>query len=182
MKGQPSGPSGRQITQYIAYLYQEYSSRLYCSAFHCTSNKSTAEDAVQRVFERVLLYPTAVLNVPEDEVLFFLFAILRNVMRTIASEEEKNAHLPLNYEDGLESYDLADPEDAYLRFINLQSTKDKLSKLKPELCDIMIFHYVYGFKNREIADMFRISERAVKKRISVAKKELRKMFRKEDFL
>ena len=54
--------------------------------------------------------------------------------------------------------------------------------MKPELCDIMIFHYVYGFKNREIADMFRISERAVKKRISVAKKELRKMFRKEDFL
>lgn len=182
MKGQTSCPSGRQTTEYIAHLYQEYSSKLYCSAFKYTSNKSTAEDGVQRVFERVLLYPKAVLNVPEDEVLFFLFAILRNVMKTIALEEEKNSHLPLNYEDGLESYDLADPEDAYLRFINLQSTKEKLSQLKPELCDPMIFHYVYGFKNQEIADMFHITERTVKRRISLAKKELRKMFRKEDFL
>lgn len=46
----------------------------------------------------------------------------------------------------------------------------------------MIFHYCYGFKYREIADIFHISERAVKKRIATAKKQIKTMFRKEDFL
>ena len=52
----------------------------------------------------------------------------------------------------------------------------------PDFRDTIIFHYFYGFKYSEIACMFHISERAVKKRIAVAKKRVRTMFQKEDFL
>ena len=43
----------------------------------------------------------------------------------------------------------------------------------------VLFHNQY---HREIADIFHISERAVKKRIATAKKQIKTMFRKEDFL
>lgn len=181
MKRQTLRPVGSQVTEYIAHLYKEYAGKIFYAAFKYTSDKHTAEEAVQRVFEKALMYPQSILNVPEEEILYFLSAMLRNVMYTMADEEKKNSHLSLDYEDGNESYHLEDPENAYLRFINLESVKEKLAKLKPPLCDTMLFHYVYGFKYREIADMFHISERAVAKRIALAKKELRKMFRKEDF-
>ena len=42
----------------------------------------------------------------------------------------------------------------------------------------------FNWNNLEIniADIFHISERAVKKRIATAKKQIKTMFRKEDFL
>ena len=181
MKRETLRPVGSQVTEYVAHLYKEYAGKLFYAAFKHTSDKHIAEEAVQRVFEKALLYPKSILNVPEEEVLYFLSAMLRNVMYTMADEEKKNSHLSLDYEDGNESYHLEDPDNAYLRFIDLESVKEKLARLKPPLCDAMLFHYVYGFKYREIADMFHISERAVAKRIALAKKELRKMFRKEDF-
>ena len=144
MKGNGHSKNKQYTSEYIALLYQKYSYKLYHSAFRYTSNISTAEDGVQLVFEKILLHPKTALEVPEDEILYFLFAILRNVMYTI--------------------------------------TKDIFSKLKPSLRDTMIFHYCYGFKYREIADIFHISERAVKKRIATAKKQIKTMFRKEDFL
>lgn len=170
MKGNGHSKNKQYTSEYIALLYQKYSYKLYHSAFRYTSNISTAEDGVQLVFEKILLHPKTALEVPEDEILYFLFAVLRNVMYTITKDEAKNSHFPLGYDEDINnSPDLTDSEDVF-------------SKLKPSLRDTMIFHYCYGFKYREIADIFHISERAVKKRIATAKKQIKTMFRKEDFL
>lgn len=180
-KGHPK--TKQYVSEYIACLYQRYARKLYHSAFRYTSNKSTAEDGVQLVFERLLSYPKTALEVPEDEVLYFLFAVLRNVMYTITKDETKNSHFPLEYDESDDkSLDLMDPEDVFIRVIHLECIKSIFSTLSPELGDTMIFHYCYGFKYHEIATMFHISERAVKKRIAVAKKQIKTMFRKEDFL
>lgn len=125
MKGNGHPTNNQNISEYVALLYQKYSHKLYCNAFHYTSNPSIAEDGVQQIFEKILLHPDTALHVPEHEIIYYLFAIQRNVMYT------------LNF---------------------------------------------YGFKYSEIACMFHISERAVKKRIAVAKKRVRTMFQKEDFL
>ena len=90
---------------------------------------------------------------------------------------------PLDYDDGNDiSRNLIDPEDLFIRYIYLDSLKIIFSTLTPDFRDTIIFHYFYGFKYSEIACMFHISERAVKKRIAVAKKRVRTMFQKEDFL
>ncbi|MGN0418286.1 RNA polymerase sigma factor [Anaerostipes faecalis] len=174
-------PDKKYDSQIIAEYYCQYANKLYNAAFKYTSNKSNAEDAVQVVFEKVLRYPTTILKIQEDQVLFFLLVILRNVMMTIEKEYHKHDHLPLDYEDGNESYCLEDPMDAYIHLISLESVKEKLSALKPPLRDTLLLHYVYGFKYKEIAATFDVSERTIKKRIALAKKELRAMFRKEDF-
>ena len=83
MKGNGHSKNKQYTSEYIALLYQKYSYKLYHSAFRYTSNISTAEDGVQLVFEKILLHPKTALEVPEDEILYFLFAVLRNVMYTI---------------------------------------------------------------------------------------------------
>ena len=165
MKGDGHSKNKQYTSEYIALLYQKYSYKLYHSAFRYTSNISTAEDGVQLVFEKIL------------------FAVLRNVMYTITKDEAKNSHFPLGYDEDINnSPDLTDSEDVFIRVIHTECIKNIFSKLKPSLRDTMIFHYCYGFKYREIADIFHISERAVKKRIATAKKQIKTMFRKEDFL
>lgn len=181
MKG--NGHSKQYTSEYIALLYQKYSRKLYHSAFHYTSNSSTAEDGVQLVFEKILLHPKTALEVPEDEILYFLFAVLRNVMYSITKDEAKNTHFPLIYdESNYKSLDLTDPEDVIIRVIHIECINTIFSKLTPELRDTLIFHYCYGFKYHEIASMFHISERAVKKRVATAKNQIRTIFQKEDFL
>ena len=183
MKGIGHSKTKQYTSEYIALLYQKYAHKLYRNAFRYTSNRSTAEDGVQLVFEKILLHPNTALEVPEDEILYFLFAVLRNVMYTITKDEAKNSHFPLGYDDDEDkSPDLMDSDDIFIRVIHLECIKNIFSKLTPALRDTMIFHYCYGFKYYEIASMFHISERAVKKRIAVAKKQTKTMFRKEDFL
>ncbi|HRL31566.1 MAG TPA: RNA polymerase sigma factor [Anaerostipes hadrus] len=177
MKGNGHPTNNQNISEYVALLYQKYSHKLYCNAFHYTSNPSIAEDGVQQIFERILLHPDTALHVPEHEIIYYLFAIQRNVMYTLTTDEYKNSHYPLDYDDQKKYLYLI--KDSY---IYLDSLKIIFSTLTPDFRDTIIFHYFYGFKYSEIACMFHISERAVKKRIAVAKKRVRTMFQKEDFL
>lgn len=174
-------PVGHEITKKIALIYEKYAHRLYYTAFNYTSDQHEAEEAVQQVFESIILSPNTILSIPEDEIIYFLYTILRHTIYAMNKEKQKNSHLSLDYDNRSGYYNLKDPEDAYMRYINLISLKEKISHLKPHLRDTILFYYVYGFKHREIAEMFHISERAVRKRISHSKKEMRKMFRKEDF-
>lgn len=183
MNGKKGNSKTAQYTsEYIAFLYQKYAHKLYLSAFRYTSNKSTAEDGVQLVFEKLLLHPNTALAVPEDEILYFLFTILRNVMYTITKTEAKNSHFPLWYDDNDRFSNLIDSEDTFIRVIHIECIKNIFSKLNPSLRNTMIFHYCYGFKYHEIASIFHISERAVKKRIFIAKRQINSIFQKEDFL
>lgn len=48
MKGNGHPTNNQNISEYVALLYQKYSHKLYCNAFHYTSNPSIAEDGVQQ--------------------------------------------------------------------------------------------------------------------------------------
>lgn len=62
MKGNGHPTNNQNISEYVALLYQKYSHKLYCNAFHYTSNPSIAEDGVQQIFERILLHPDTALH------------------------------------------------------------------------------------------------------------------------
>lgn len=146
MKGNGHPTNNQNISEYVALLYQKYSHKLYCNAFHYTSNPSIAEDGVQQIFEKILLHPDTALHVPEHEIIYYLFAIQRNVMYTLTMDEYKNSHYPLDYDDGNDiSRNLIDPEDLFIRYIYLDSLKIIFSTLTPDFRDTIIFHYFYGF-------------------------------------
>lgn len=179
MKLRKRKPVGKQTIKYIEQLYTAYSKRMYYIANNYVKDPNLAQDIVQIVFERALLYPNTILKVPQDEIIFFLTTMVRNTAFSILKEEKNNAHEELVYDNGNEGDYVEDPTDNYLQMIDLESLKEKLNKLPARLRDTLLFRYVYGFKCKEIAEMFEITERSVKMRCSEARRELKSFFEED---
>lgn len=161
-------PIGKKNIKYIEELYAEYSKRLFFIARKYVENEDFAEDVVQSAFAKVLTYPDGILKVPRDEAY------------DIIQEEKDNEHESLVYDDGTEGDFIEDPRDNYLQMIDLDSLKYNLSRMKRRHRDTLLFRYVYGLKCKEIADIFKISERTVKIRCSEARVQLKKMMEEDE--
>ena len=173
-------PIGKKNIKYIEELYALHSRRLFYIARNYVRDTDLAEDVVQSVFENVLSYPDGILRVSKEEVFYFLAAILKNEALDILQREKNNEHESLIYEDGMEGDFIEDPRDNYLQMIDLDSLKNNLARLDRRQRDTLLFRHVYGLKCKEIADIFKISERTVKNRCSEARNQLKKMMEEDD--
>ena len=173
-------PIGKKNIKYIEELYAEYSKRLFFIARKYVENEDFAEDVVQSAFAKVLTYPDGILKVPRDEVFYFLSTVLKHEAYDIIQEEKDNEHESLVYDDGTEGDFIEDPRDNYLQMIDLDSLKYNLYRMKRRHRDTLLFRYVYGLKCKEIADIFKISERTVKIRCSEARVQLKKMMEEDE--
>lgn len=173
-------PIGKKNIKYIEELYAEYSKRLFFIARKYVENEDFAEDVVQSAFAKVLTYPDGILKVPRDEVFYFLSTVLKHEAYDIIQEEKDNEHESLVYDDGTEGDFIEDPRDNYLQMIDLDSLKYNLFRMKRRHRDTLLFRYVYGLKCKEIADIFKISERTVKIRCSEARVQLKKMMEEDE--
>ena len=163
-------PIGKKNIKYIEELYAEYSKRLFFIARKYVENEDFAEDVVQSAFAKVLTYPDGILKVPRDEVFYFLSTVLKHEAYDIIQEEKDNEHESLVYDDGTEGDFIEDPRDNYLQMIDLDSLKYNLSRMKRRHRDTC----------KEIADIFKISERTVKIRCSEARVQLKKMMEEDE--
>ena len=164
-------PIGKKTIKYIEKLYEAYSRKLFCIAKNHVKDNDLAQDVVQSVFEKALVYPESILKVQEEEVFYFL---------TLLKNEKNNEHESLTYEDGSEGDFVEDPRDNYLQMIDLESLKQNLAALPRRHRDTILFRYVYGLKCKEIADLFRITERSVKNRCKEARELLRQMMEADE--
>ena len=158
-------PIGKKTIKYIEKLYEAYSRKLFCIAKNHVKDNDLAQDVVQSVFE---------------EVFYFLTAITKNESFTLLKNEKNNEHESLTYEDGSEGDFVEDPRDNYLQMIDLESLKQNLAALPRRHRDTILFRYVYGLKCKEIADLFRITERSVKNRCREARELLRQMMEADE--
>lgn len=180
MKLRRRKPIGKHAIRYIEKLYAMYARRLFFTAKDYVKDKNMAEDVVHMVFANILTYPNGIMSVPEDEVVYFLTALIRHESYHVLEDQKKNDHESLTYENGQEGDFVEDPNDNYLQMIDLYTLKEKLSKLPSRQKDALLFRYVYGFKCKEIADMFHISERSVKVRCAEARKKLKNLLEKDN--
>ena len=95
-------PIGKKTIKYIEKLYGAYSRKLFYIAKNHVKDDDLAQDVVQSVFEKALVYPEGILKVPEKEVFYFLTAITKNESFTLLKNEKNNEHESLTYEDGSE--------------------------------------------------------------------------------
>ena len=95
-------PIGKKTIKYIEKLYEAYSRKLFCIAKNHVKDDDLAQDVVQSLFEKALVYPESILKVPEEEVFYFLTAITKNESFTLLKNEKNNEHESLTYEDGSE--------------------------------------------------------------------------------
>ena len=86
-----------------------------------------AEDVLQNVFEKALLYSEKILELPDEKAFTFLYVIVRNTAYDMIKVESRNNHEELTYEDGEDSEYLIDPNDYYMEYIDLNVMVDKIA-------------------------------------------------------
>lgn len=172
-------PIGKKTVKYIEELYDTYSRKLFYIAKNYVKNTDLAEDVVQSVFEKALVYPEGILKVPKEEAFYFLAVITKNESFSLLKNEKSNEHESLTYENGAEGDFIEDPRDNYLQMIDLETLKQNLAALSQKHRDTLLFRYVYGLKCKEIADILGITERSVKNRCSEARNQLKRMMEED---
>lgn len=100
MKRRKNKPPTKSAVDYIELLYNKYAPKLKYVAKQYIHNDTLAEDVLQNVFEKALLYSEKILELPDEKAFTFLYVIVRNTAYDMIKVESRNNHEELTYEDG----------------------------------------------------------------------------------
>ncbi len=126
------------------------------------ANRQDAEDALQETFLKVLKKNPDFTDREHEKA--WLIRVAVNVCKDIRRFNFRNAHADI---EELSEYlpDVARDESCGLL--------EEVLKMKPKYREMVILHYVEGYKLHEIAGICRISVGAAKKRLQYARDSLR---------
>lgn len=72
-------------------------------------------------------------------------------------------------------------DDIVIRLGDAKMLSEKLAQLSPEYADVLTLKYYFEFKDKEIAEILKISHANVRVRLSRAKTHLRSLMRDDEF-
>ena len=145
----------------LANIYEEYS--VYVKAlveWKYSELAYEAEDIMQSVFLLVIKHRRLYLNasVPLIKSLLadYTKGICLNKLRRLKRETDYQWDFAVRKQSfGQEDFD---PERIFFKKENFEELKKRIKELPFPVGQIVIFKYAYGMKNREIADIFELSE------------------------
>ncbi|MBD3346766.1 MAG: sigma-70 family RNA polymerase sigma factor [Chitinivibrionales bacterium] len=150
-------------------IYHDLSGKLYNYLLWMTRNKDASDDILQTVFVKVWKNTT----VPEkfNEIEPWLFRVARNACMDYFRARRRVTKLRMRYagEHTPSVYNTAEKK----------STWELLGMLSKEERSIIYLHLKMGYNYKEIADILRIKENAVRVKAFRALKRLRKRYIKE---
>ena len=140
-----------------AYIVNEFGDMMYKLAMAQVNNKSDAYDAVQDVMLKIHI-KKPVWNTPEHVKAW----LIRATINRCRDYNRKNKHsVELCY-----VYDMAQDSPNY-------ELQEALANLKQKYKEVLYLHYYEGYKIREIANILKVGESAVKKRLVQGRELLR---------
>ncbi|MFT6334661.1 MAG: RNA polymerase sigma-70 factor (ECF subfamily) [Halioglobus sp.] len=149
-------------------LYAEWVQPLFRFIYFKTKNQSLSEDIVQDTFVK---FWDKIDTVGKGKEKSYLFASAKNLLlNKIAHEKIVDTHAKTQIESSVKSphYDLEVSEFK-------QKLELAISKLPDNQKEVFLMNRIDGYKYREIAELLKISQKAVEKRMSQALKQLRKL-------
>lgn len=157
----------------IEKLYQEYQGQMYNAAYTILQHQQDSEDAVQSAFEKVIKHISDYDWDFSQNTQLLLTVITRNIARN----EIKKRNLKLEHELDIDYFDpdfeetISVNED--FNKITFEQIKDLIYKLPVDLKNVIIMRFILDKNPKTIADFLDITESAVYKRISAARKLLK---------
>lgn len=175
-----------EIANKLRLLYKEHRNAMYADAKNILKEHALAEDAVQQAFLKII---DKFEKLPNDD-----FEITRRFLRIVAKNvaidmynSRKRKGNKLEYIDEIQSeenqyYTMKTPCDEIIEKENKAHIYDIIEKLPEKYKDVLILDKVYGYSQKEIAEILNISYDAVKKRAERAKKMLKEELGKEELV
>ena len=163
-------------TDKLGLLFERYNKSLYGFFYRLTSDSDTSEDLVQNVFIRILKYKHTYHG--DGKFSTWMFHMVRNLF----ADHYKKAKRMGCKED-------VEVTDKYFRDdVNAESTRiqteeldllqQSMDQLSLEKREILILSKYQEMRYKEIADLLKLAESAVKVRIFRALKELKTIYEK----
>lgn len=148
------------------YLYDEYRSKLYYIAYNMLKNEYSAEDAVHDTYMKVINHIDKFYDIPEEHTKNLIILILKNTVKDMFRRNRCDP-LPLDEEEYQAKYNLTFDEDYSCEKNDI---KECLKLLDEKYRTVLELKYWHGLKEKEIADILGIGDKAVNSRIFRAKK------------
>jgi len=160
----------------VNVLYERYVEKVYRKCISFVKEGAIAEDLTHDIFIKVYT------NLPSfkqrSKFSTWLYSITYNYCidylrrhkreRLVAIEEQRGTVKDIEVETAEDLYD-----------IEAKRLKELLEKVKPEEKMILLLKYQEGLSIRDIQQVFKISESAVKMRIKRAKEKIRKQYNQQ---
>lgn len=150
-------------------LYDTYKDLLYWLAFNRTNSEQDAEECVQETFFYVAKHFEKIGDVHSRATKCYLSTIVTGFAIDVYNKSKKFSTLSIedNSIYSIEDFNAFDK-------LELLSAFDKF--LDEESKVFLYLKYIYGYKSAEIAEMYRVKDSYVRKRLQYAKEKLRKYF------
>lgn len=149
-------------------LYNEYKDLLYWIALKRTNRIEDAEECVQETFFYVAKHFEKINDVNSKQTKLYLSAIVTGFAIDIYNHSNKIEMLEIDNEN--ESTDLKHFES--FQKIELLSVLDKV--LDDESRVFFYLKYLYNYKSKEIAEVYKVKDSYVRKKLEYARRKLRK--------
>lgn len=147
---------------HIKEIFSLYSQTLYKISSLMLGNKFDANDAVQETFLKYML-SNKKFDTNEYEKAW-LIRVNINICKNMLRFHKLHSHI--NYEELTEKYHCSEDN----------RVMDILMEMKSRDKEILILYYIEGYTCKEIKEILKISESAVKKRLERARKNFKKMY------
>lgn len=177
----------KEVAEKVEALYKEHRDVMYADAKYILKDHALAEDAVQLTIEKIIKKFD---KVPKDD-----FEITRSYLRTVVKHiafdmykklNKKNSKLEyideIMNEENVKYSTNKNPCDEVIENESKSNIYKAIEKLSKKYRDVLIYEKIYGYSQREIAELLGISYDAVKKRMERAKKMLKEELRKEELI
>lgn len=151
-------------------LYNEYKDLLYWIALNKTNNVEDAEECVQETFLYVAKHFEKIDEVKSKRTKCYLSTIVQGFAIDIFNESKLKTGLTLN-----ENINQIEP--AYFEnyeAVELLSVFDEVLNEKEKV--ILYLKYVFGYKSREIAEIYNVKDSYIRKTIQLAKEKIKTCF------
>lgn len=160
----------KQENRYFELLYERYADKVYRKCLSFVKDPARAEDFTHDIFLKLI---TSLPSYKETaKFSTWLYSITYNYCVDKVRTTKKLAEDELD-----EEFDLEDPEDdTELREIEAQRLRKALDKVSTDEKAILLMKYQEDLSIKEIADLFGVTESAVKMRLLRAKEKVKKIF------
>ncbi len=175
-----------EIANKLRLLYKEHRDAMYMDAKSILKEHELAEDAVQQAFLKIIDKFEKLPNDGFEITRRFLRIVAKNVAIDMYNSRKRNG-AKLEYIDEIQNeenqyYTTKTPCDELVEKERKNHIHDIIEKLPEKYKDVLILDKVYGYSQKEIAEILNISYDAVKKRTERAKKMLKERLGKEELV
>ena len=177
----------KDVAEKIRKLYNEHRDAMYIEAKSILKDHALAEDAVQQAILKII---DKFAKFPDEDI-----DITRRFMKMVAKtcaidiyNVRKKRNAKCEYIDAVQNEETnaysvgKTPCDELISKENKSRIYIAIDKLPKKYRDVLLLEKLYGYSQKEIAEILNISYSAVKKRMERASKMLKENLRKEELV